>query len=79
MIGKLALTITLVAGFAALFLIIWGAIHSELGLVTAGVALIGPAFGSVIAYYFTQEQQKQNQTDQRAMMARPTASTENNP
>lgn len=41
---------------AALFLIIYGAVNNDAGLLSVGTTMVGGAIGSVITYFFTQQQ-----------------------
>ncbi len=53
--GLIAGIVSSASAIIAVFLVVFGAISDNQGLITAGMTLIGGAFGSVMSYYFAKE------------------------
>lgn len=51
----LAVIITVISMSSAAFLVVWGAVTNNAGILSSGTALIGGALGSLITYYFAKQ------------------------
>lgn len=51
----LAVIITLISMISAAFLVIWGAVTNNAGILSSGTTLIGGALGALITYYFAKQ------------------------
>ena len=51
----LAVIIAAASMFSAVFLIVWGAVTDNAGILSSGTSLIGLAMGAIITYYFAKQ------------------------
>ena len=51
----LAVIIAAVSMFSAVFLVVWGAVTDNAGILSSGTTLIGGALGALITYFFAKQ------------------------